>query len=279
MHPRHDLFRTPLLGALIAAFCALLSPAAAAPSLPYVFDMVHHNPGEAKTPTQFLDPQVLKAWGFNGNIPREFVQAAVNYDSYDPDTFPAGSTERAWVENYAREIDVLFNSMKAAGQPCYPFTDFIVLPKSLVKKYQADICDDQGRVDISRTKTKEILRAMIAEIFNRFPALGGLTVRHGETYLHDVPYHTGGNPIINGETSHIELINLIRDEICVKRNKLLFYRTWDFGNMHDKPAYYLGVTDHVEPHPNLLFSIKHQLGDFHRLSRFNPCLGIGKHRQ
>jgi hypothetical protein len=282
--------RYPAIAALLVALVGMFSVqtstrleaapvGSAEPRLRFVMDMVHHNPGEAKFQTKFLDPKLLKAWGFNGNIPREFVQSAVTYDSFDREIFPVGSTERAWVEDYAREIDVLFKAMKAEGQPCYPFTDFIVLPKRLVEKYREEICDSKGRIDISRPKTKEVLRAMIAEIFERFPSLGGLTVRHGETYLHDVPYHTGGNPILNGEASHIELINLLREEVCVKRNKLLFYRTWDFGNMHDRPEFYLGVTDNIEPHPNLFFSIKHQQGDYHRLSRFNPCLGIGKHPQ
>ena len=246
---------------------------------PFVWDMVFHNPGEPKTKTMFLDPALLQRWGFNGNVPREFVQCAVTFDAFDADIFPADGTERSWVEENARQIAILIKDMKAAGQPCYPFTDFIVLPKRLVEKYKSEICDEKGRVDIHRPKTKEILRALIDGIFRRFPDLGGLTVRHGETYLHDIPLYTGGNPILRGQDSHVELINLLREEICVKRGKVLVYRTWDFGDMHDRPGYYLGVTNRIEPHPNLYFSIKHQLGDYHRLSRFNPCLGIGKHRQ
>jgi hypothetical protein len=66
----------------------------------------------------------------------------------------------------------------------------------------------------------------------------------------------------------------------VKRGKMVFYRTWDFGNnFHVNPEYYLKVTDAIEPHPNLIFSIKHQAGDFLRMTPFNPTLGIGKHRQ
>ena len=247
----------------------------------FVLDMVHHNPGEARTQTMFLDPQLLKSWGFNGDIPKEYVQAAVTFDAFDKDIFPQGSKERAWVEDNARHIDALIKNFKAQRLPCYPFTDFIVLPKRLVQKYKTDICDAKGRIDISRPKTQEILRVLIDEIFKRFPDLGGLTVRHGETYLQDLPYYTGGNPILNGPDSHVQLINLLRDEICVKRNKVLVYRTWDLpgDGFHNNPAYYLSVTDRIEPHPNLFFSIKHQWGDFHRLSRFNPCLGIGKHRQ
>jgi hypothetical protein len=245
----------------------------------FVLDMVHHNPGEAKCQTMFLDPVLLKSWGFNGDVPREFVQCAVTFDSFDKDIFRTGSPEREWVEENARRIDALIKAMKAQGLPCYPFTDFIVLPRRMVEKYRADISDDRGRIDIFRPKTKEILRAMLDEVFTRFPDLGGITVRHGETYLHDTPYHTGGNPILRGADSHVELINFLREEICVKRDKVLIYRTWDFGQMHDRPEIYLGATDRVAPHTNLLFSIKYQMGDFHRLSRFNPCLGIGKHRQ
>jgi hypothetical protein len=246
---------------------------------PFVLDMVHHNPGEPETRSKFLDPALLRSWGFDGNVPRVFVQCAITFDAFDADTFPAGSEGRAWVEANARKLDALFKSMTDAGLPCYPSTDFIVLPKSLVAKHKAEICDAKGRIDIARPKTRKILRAAIDEIFRRFPSLGGLTVRHGETYLHDNPYHTGGNPILNGADSHVALIGLLREELCVKRGKRLLYRTWDFGQMHDRPDYYLAITDRIEPHPNLFFSIKYQLGDFHRLSRFNPCLGIGRHPQ
>ncbi|MBB5353920.1 hypothetical protein HNR46_004185 [Haloferula luteola] len=156
----HTLGTIRVLGTLmvsaIASATALLgaTPAAASPSLPFVFDMVHHNPGEAKFQTRFLDPTRLRAWGFNGNVPREFVHSAITYNSFDKDIFPAGSKERAWVEDYAREIDAFISSMKAEGQTCYPFTDFIVLPKRLVEKYRAEICDAKGRVDVSRPRTK-----------------------------------------------------------------------------------------------------------------------------
>ena len=39
------------------------------------------------------------------------------------------------------------------------------------------------------------------------------------------------------------------------------------------------VTNQVEPHPNLVFSIKHTALDFWRYVKFNPCLAQGKHRQ
>lgn len=132
-------------------------------------------------------------------------------------------------------------------------------------------------------RTQELLIAQIDGIFKRFPSLDGLTLRFGETYLHDTPFHLGGSPVRNGEIGiedHILLLNILREEICVKRDKKLFYRTWDFGyNFHTNPQYYLTVTNQIEPHPNLIFSIKYQQDDYHRMTPFNPTLGIGKHQQ
>ena len=47
--------------------------------------------------------------------------------------------------------------------------------------------------------------------------------------------------------------------------------------MHTRRDIYLAITDQIEPHPNLNFSIKYGAGDFHRLTVFNPTLGVGKH--
>jgi hypothetical protein len=275
----------PLLSLALVCTPALAAAAAApladvpTPAPFLVLDMVYPNPGEPAPQTQFLDPALLARWGFNGNVPREFIQCAVTFDDLDPDILAPGSPDRAWVEKNALTAERHIAALKAAGQPSYPFTDFIVLPKRLVAKYKTEILDEKGRIDIHRPKTREILIAQIDGIFKRFPDLAGLTLRHGETYLHDTPFHTGGNPILRGEESHVTLLEILRDEICVKRNKTLLYRTWDFGHMHDRADYYLAITNRIEPHPKLLFSIKHQQGDYHRLTRFNPCLGLGRHRQ
>jgi len=133
--------------------------------------------------------------------------------------------------------------------------------------------------DINRPITQKILRAQIAGIFDRFPKLDGIMLRFGETYLHDTPFHSGSSPV-RTIADHIVFINILREEICVKRNKKLFYRTWDFGNnFHNNAEFYLSVTNAIEPHPNLFFSIKYTQNDFLRMSNFNPALGKGKHQQ
>ncbi len=261
-----------------------------------VLDMVHHNPGEAFTKTRFTDPEFLKDFDYNGQVINDFrfVHCAITYDSLDKNIFPEGSESRAWVLNLAAHIDTMIYNCHKNGLKAYYFTDIIVLPKRMVELHGSEICDETGRIDFMRPKTQEIHRIMIKEIFDRFPDLDGLVIRVGETYKQNVPYHTGNGPVKRddknwihgeghlsdgGENVHVALINLLRDEVCEKRNKTLIYRTWDFGFFHTQPKYYLTVTDHVQPHKNLYFSIKHVQGDYHRTYKFNPTLGIGKHKQ
>ncbi len=60
----------------------------------------------------------------------------------------------------------------------------------------------------------------------------------------------------------------------------MIYRTWDFGNnFHTNPDFYLKVTNSIEPHPLLVFSIKHTNNDFLRGVPFNTTIGLGKHQQ
>lgn len=253
-------------------------------------NMVHHNPGEDNFETPFNDPLYIKEQGFNGQVVKIFVPCAISYDNFDKELMPVGSKDRVRVEVYAKELDTILNQTEKAGIPVYPFTDLLVLPKVLVEKYGSELArkDNNGGVQplggtklnasILRKKAQEVLRSQIAGIFNRFPQIDGLVIRFGETYLHEFPDYAGASPAQN-PSEHIVFLNLLRNEICVKYNKKLFFRTWDFYGFHTNPNYYLQVTNAVKPHPNLFFVIKHTQGDFHRTFEFNPTLGLGKHKQ
>lgn len=259
-------------------------------NLSYILDMVHNNPGEKPYVTKYNDPFFLKGQGFTGAVTHWHVNCAIDYSNYQKDILK-NADEKKWIEEQADFIDKKLAEFNAAGIAVYPFTDFIVFPESVWEQYGKEIAatgtgnlDDRVRKpDLHKKRTRELLVAQIDGIFKRFPTLDGLTLRFGETYLHDTPYHMGGSPIRAGKEGiedHILLLNILREEICVKRNKKLFYRTWDFGyNFHTNPDYYLAVTNRVEPHPNLIFSIKYQQDDYHRMTPFNPTLGIGKHQQ
>lgn len=247
----------------------------------FIMDMVHNNPGEALTKSAFTQPEYLKQNEFNTQVVNDFVfpTAAVTFDDFDPTIFPKGSRERAWTDSVSLVIKKNIAAAHAAGLKVYYFTDIVVLPKRLVQKYKDEICDKNGNISFDRPLTLKIHRILFDELFSKFPDLDGLVIRTGETYLNNVPFHTGNDPITDGPSSHIRLLRLLRGEVCVKHNKTIIYRTWSFGGMHDNPDYYLKVTDSIQPHKNLVFSIKHVRGDYQRTYPFNPCLGIGKHRQ
>lgn len=197
----------------------------------------------------------------------------------------------------ASAIDMKLSVCRSAGVAVYAFTDFLVFPNAVWEKYDSFICRTDSKnpsatplgsnmktiPDIRRETTQLLLRAQIDGLFRRFPLLDGIMLRFGETYLFDTPFHSGASPLRSGEEGiedHILFLNILREEICVRRNKKLFYRTRDFGyNFHNNPQYYLAVTNAIEPHPNLIFSVKYQQDDFLRMTPFNPTLGIGRHRQ
>lgn len=257
----------------------------------FVVDMVHDNPGEPPQESSFRNPRRLADWGYNGQVIEAGADSCETFAAMDPAIMPKGDNARAWIEQRAMSLEQLAQKAHAANLKAYTWMQFVVLPKAVVARFKDEICDAQGRIDLERPMTQKILRAQIAELFERCPALDGLVVRTGEIYLQDSPFHAASananesktqssTAILHGPQSHITLLKILRDEVCVKRGRMVFYRTWDFGNnFHVNPEYYLKVTGAIEPHPNLVFSIKHQAGDFLRMTPFNPTLGIGKHRQ
>lgn len=271
----------------------------------FVMDMVHHNPGEDMTNSEFLNPSYLKANGYGAKVffLFEAAQFGIDWKNFDDSLFPDTSEAGRWVAEKAKIIHTKYNDAKKEGLDVYCMLDMLVLPSALVEKHKAELTNGKGKIDISKPYTQHCVRELMKEMFDVFPQLDGLVIRTGETYLHDAPYYAGNHPVQTGMCDHVTLINLLREEVCEKRHKRLFYRTWDMGKLHSLPHHYLSVTDSVEPHPNLYFSLKHTMTDFWRSgvsipqvdydkmdtywleesSRygvpFNPCIGIGKHPQ
>ncbi|MFI3258945.1 MAG: hypothetical protein R3Y16_02485 [Rikenellaceae bacterium] len=260
--------------------------------LEFIFDGVHDTPMEGATITKYNDPAFLIESGYNGMTPHWHVQCGLTYDSFEKGIIPEGSAEREWILNKQKEVRQLLKEAKDKGIKVYPFIDICVLPTIIIEKYQDEIVrSDHSGVgvlhgkmapDINKPLTQKLIRAQISEIFETYPELDGLVTRVGETYLFDTPYHSGGSPVgVSGEQGrvdgHIELLKMFRDEICVNRDKMLFYRTWDFMFLHTRKDIFERVTSQIEPHKNLCFSIKYSEGDFHRLTRFNPTIGVGDH--
>lgn len=214
--------------------------------------------------------------GYNGKVYFLFdaPTIAINWESVDPDIFPKGSPGRAWVDAKAAQIDRQQAACKAAGIKAYAMADLVLFPKALVAKYKMETTYGDPR----DPQTDKFLRAMIGQMFDRFPDLEGLVVRIGETYLQDAPFHQGH--ILdkgNAEKTIVPLMNLLREEVCVRRDKKLVFRSWmSFDTSLDT---YLKVSAAVEPHPNLVLGVKHCEGDFHRGNPFSKVLGKGRHPQ
>ncbi len=242
----------------------------------YILDMVHHNPGEKLYETAYEKPEVIKKMGFNGKVYYLFDSPtlAINWESVDPEIFPVGSAERAWVDAKAKRIKQQHASCRAAGIQTMAMADLVLFPKKLINKYGLE----KIYGDPSHPQTQKYLRAQIGEMFDQFPDLDGIVVRIGETYLHDAPYHRGH---IRNKTSPektiIPLMQLLREEVCVKRSKDLVFRTW--MSFDKNLAAYKRVSQGVEPHAKLVIAIKHCEGDFHRANPFSKVIGEGRHKQ
>jgi hypothetical protein len=154
-----------------------------------LIDMVHNNPGETPFVTHYNDMAFVKSLGFKGKVFELFegAQFGIDWSSIDPDIFPTGSPERAWLDRKATELDQLYTAAQQAGLGVYCHTDMIVFPKRLVEKFHPAHFDH-----VSDPDTQRFLRAGVRQMFQRFPQVDGLVIRIGETYLQGAPYHTGG---------------------------------------------------------------------------------------
>jgi hypothetical protein len=276
--------------------------------MPFILDMVHHNPGEPPTNTAFVDPAHLAAYGFNGQVFKH-INCIATYAALGVDVFPAGSPDRQWLDRFRTRIEAEIAAAKAQGLSVFYHLDLFVLPKRLVEHFKDEICDPEtGRIVLDRPRTLEIHQTLFDELSERFPQVDGYIIRVGETYLYDTPYHTGNGPIprigpawtptylydealgeqpCKGNWSSIQadayvtLIRFLREAVCVKHGKYLMFRTWDIfpDKLHSVLAHYRDVADRVETHPKLLFSIKHTALDFWRHVKVNECLEQGRHPQ
>lgn len=240
------------------------------------FDMVHHNPGEPLYKSRYNDPDTLRSMGYDGKVFFLFDSPtlAVDWKTVDSAILPDNSPEQRWTSQKADRIRTQLQDCKRAGLRTFAMTDLILFPKNLIQKYNLE----KTFGDPTHPETQKFLRLLIQMTFQQFPDLDGLMVRVGETYLHDAPYHQGKiNRKSDPVNTLIPLISLLRDEICVKAGKKLYFRTWMSFDTNLKT--YQSVSDAIEPHPNLTFCVKHCEGDFHRGNPFSKIIGTGRHPQ
>ena len=98
-------------------------------------DMVYNNPGEAPTITKYNNPEYLKTHGFNAMVTHWYINCAIAYDNVENGLVPLNTDERVWIENKADYIQEKIALAEEHNIDVYPFTDFLVFPKSVWEKY------------------------------------------------------------------------------------------------------------------------------------------------
>lgn len=243
---------------------------------PLVLDMVHHNPGEPLYKSAYNDPAMIQKMGYNGKVYFLFESPmlAINWESVDKDILPKDSPDREWVDAKAELIRKNLARCKELGMKTYAMSDMVLFPQRLIEKEGLEATFGDAR----NPRVQELIRAQVREAFTQFKDFDGLVVRIGETYLHDAPFHKGAIKDKNSaDETIIPLMKLLREEVCVKLNKQLIFRTWVAFDVN--LGTYMRVNDAVEPHENLIISIKQCEGDFHRGCPFSKIIGKGRHRQ
>lgn len=251
--------------------------------------MIHHNPGEALFDSAFLDPGHLKAYGYNAQAFKH-INTVVTFEAIAPGIFPATPEEGEWLRQTCDRIRREISDAKAAGLSVFYHIDLFVLPTRILEHFGSRLLDSEtGRISIDQPFTLELHRVMLDEIFSVFPEVDGLIIRVGETYLFDTPYHSGNgavqysleNPVEEKIRQFVTLLQFLRQEVCETYGKTVIHRTWDTwpNRFHADRDFYVRVTNQIQPHEKLIFSVKHTQVDFHRWVEFNPCLMQGRHRQ
>ena len=102
----------------------------------YILDRVHHNPGEAPLATAFTDPAHLADYGFNSRVFKHRNCVAA-FAATGIDCFPAGSTERAWLDPFTARLVRDIAAVKARGLQVFSHLDLFVRPRPLTEHDRA----------------------------------------------------------------------------------------------------------------------------------------------
>jgi len=154
--------------------------------------MVHHNPGEPLFTTRFAT-LLFKKLGYTGQVPKMEVQCACTYDDWQMRLSLKGqkSGDGSSVMQHVCACKWKMRKKQACLSILLPICSCSRKPSwKIWKRNQKRKWTDYH----SQAENTGISQSAVAELFKRFPDMDGLVIRHGETYLHDTPFHNGGSP-------------------------------------------------------------------------------------
>ena len=196
-----------------------------------LIDMVQNNPGYPVgwQQTKYLDPFQLARLNYTGMTTTGEMSGtqAVDFHTLGDDFFPTGSKARRWLIAYKTGVHGFIDRAKMAGLQAYFFVDLLVFPSTVLKVW-SNTTDGSGNI-VWNDATRMLTSVLIDETFSEFPDVAGWIVRTGETYVYDTPYHVGNSPAAGNKTADlwVSFITFLREEVCVKHQKALFFRAWD----------------------------------------------------
>jgi hypothetical protein len=285
--------------AAAAAACLLLAlPAAAAAArsssssqpVPYMIDQAGHT--VSSTDVNGFSVSRLASYGVR-QVAAGSIDCATTLGAV-----PGGpwydAAGLALVKQQQQQSQQMVATAHAAGLKAYLASDIFEMPDMLLAKYGPNLTDaswscigyrksQQGCIALTNF-TRYVYGALFDELLSAVPGIDGLVLRYGENSPCDE--HSGNAPYDATTVDTMvatlqDLLLFLREELCVKRNLTVIMRTWDTSTQyfHANATFYELVTNAVEPHPLLVFSVKHTMLDFWRRVRLNPTLGVGRHLQ
>jgi hypothetical protein len=164
----------------------------------------------------------------------------------------------SYVRSQIADAKAQIDSAHASGLKIYMTSDLFQVPSLLFSAYAGNLTVPNSTcfgynlgpscIDLRSPFTQTVLRALFTELVTTFPDVDGLVLRYGENS--PCKYHQGNAPYNTADPvpSLQLLLNFLREELCVKRNLDVIFRTWDTSTQlfHANPAFYLNVTNAVE---------------------------------
>jgi hypothetical protein len=261
--------------------------------LPFLFTAVLSGPtyivDQAGSTPEAFPYTDLHRWGV-----RQVVGGGVDCSSYLR-AIPGGpwydAAGEAMVAKSIAANRAEIDAAHAQGMQIFLTSDLFQFPTLLLKRYASEVtwpnstCYSYTRgptcIDLRANATQVFLRLLFDEVKATFPTLDGLVLRYGENS--PCAEHQGNAPFDTSDAipSLQRLLVFLREELCVRRNLTVLFRTWDTSTqaLHANASFYAAVVGAVQPHPRLVFSIKHTALDFWRRTAVNPTLGVGAHGQ
>jgi hypothetical protein len=281
----------------VDAIVAHVSAAAAAPAVPaaaplLMLDQAAHTVSAGPLVDGF-NVSMLSSFGVNAVAALSidcatFLDAVPGGPWYDAAGLRAVNSTRAGVRA------MIAAAHSAPGVRALLSSDLFQFPELLLERYGKNLTDADAHCIGYRKSaagcialtnfTRTVYALLFDELAASFPGLDGLVLRYGENS--PCGEHEGNAPYDSSSVATMvaslqSLLEFLREELCVKRGLLVVFRTWDTSTqyLHANRSFYELVVGAVEPHPLLIFAIKHTMLDFWRRVRLNPTLGAGAHAQ